>query len=169
MNRGVCRLSIGALMAFALGGCSSVSQVAVAPPPPQCAPISAPIVESQFARFTDAWATGDGSQVADLFAPDAVLLATVSNRPRTTLADITDYFEHFLASKPVARIDSSAIRLGCNSAARFGTWTIDLTDAATGAKSVVPARYTFIYKFQDGQWWIDHLHSSKMPEAAPGH
>jgi uncharacterized protein (TIGR02246 family) len=167
MIRGVDRLSV-LLLALA-AGCSSVSHVAVAPAAAQCASVSAPIVEAQFTRFTEAWATGDADQVADLFAPDAVLLATVSNRPRTTRADIADYFEHFLAGRPVARIVTSAIRLGCNSAARFGTWTIDLTDASTGAKSVVPARYTFIYRFQDGQWWIEHLHSSKMPESAPAH
>ena len=126
-------------------------------------------VEAQFKRFTDAWATGDAHRVAGLFAPDAVLLATVSNVPRTTNAGIADYFEHFLRGRPVAHIDSSAIRLGCNMAARFGTWTIDLTDSASGSHSQVHARYTFIYKFQDGRWWIDHLHSSKMPETVPAH
>jgi uncharacterized protein (TIGR02246 family) len=152
-----------------VAGCTSIS-----PPPtsvsvgPGCAPVTTATIDTQFQRFTDAWATGNAEHVADLFAPNAVLLATVSNTPRTTHAGITDYFEHFLAGKPVARIDTSATRLGCNEAARFGTWTIDLTDA-TGAKTVVPARYTFIYKFENGQWWIDHLHSSKMPEAAAAH
>ena len=161
------RLFARALVAIA--ACSSVPQVAFAQTATQCAPISTEIVEAQFTRFTDAWATGKAEQAADLFAPDAVLLATVSNRPRTTHADIVDYFEYFFAGKPVARIDTSTIRLGCNSAARYGTWTIDLTDAKTGAKSVVPARYSFVYKFQDGQWWIDNLHSSLMPETAPAH
>lgn len=156
---------------FAVAGCTSISEVSTPASPSglACAPVTAAIVEAQFGRFTESWATGDAERVADLFAPDAVLLATVSNTPRTTHAGIADYFEHFLLGKPVARIDTSAIRLGCNSAARFGTWTIDLTDSSTGAKSEVPARYTFIYKFERGQWWIDHLHSSKMPETTPGH
>lgn len=33
---------------------------------------------------------------------------------------------------------------------------------ATGAK--VKARYTFLYKYEDGQWKIAHHHSSQMPE-----
>jgi hypothetical protein len=33
---------------------------------------------------------------------------------------------------------------------------------ATGA--VVKARYTFLYKYEDGQWKIAHHHSSQMPE-----
>ncbi|MFP5330435.1 MAG: SgcJ/EcaC family oxidoreductase [Alphaproteobacteria bacterium] len=127
------------------------------------------IVEAHFARFNEAWASGDAQTVADLFAPGAVLLATVSNKPRTTRAEIVDYFDHFLANKPVSRIDTSVIRLGCNMAARFGTWTIELTDPKTGAKSTVPARFTFIYRFEDGEWAIDHLHSSKMPETSPTH
>ena len=132
-------------------------------------PATADLVEAQFTRFTDAWATGDPKKVTALFANDAVLLATVSNTFRTTPEEITDYFAHFLLNRPVARIDESSVRLGCDAAARFGTWTIDLTDPKTGSKSVVPARFTFIYRFEDGRWLIDHLHSSKMPETAPAH
>ena len=142
---------------------------AQAPGAGACAPVTIELVEAQFTHFTDAWATGDPNKVADLFAGDAVLLATLSNTFRTTPEEIADYFAHFLVNKPVARIDESAIRLGCDAAARFGTWTIDLTDPRTGEKSVVPARFTFIYRFEDGRWLIDHLHSSKMPEAAPAH
>lgn len=163
MNRRRTFLIAGAVAA--LSGCAAATPgVAPLAAAISCAPVSDTMIDAQFVRFTDAWASGHADQVTRLFAPDAVLLATVSNVPRTTPAQIDDYFEHFLAGKPVARIDSSAIRLGCNSAARFGTWTITLTDAASGAMSQVPARYTFLYKFADGQWWIDHLHSSKMPE-----
>jgi len=72
-----------------------------------------------------------------------------------------DYFVGFLKGSPVGRIDTSTVKLGCNTASRLGTWTVTLTDAKTDVK----ARYSFIYKYQDGRWWIDHLHSSKMPEA----
>ena len=147
-------------------GLSSAAQAAQAP---DCEPVDTALVQAQFKRFTDAWATGDAKKVAGLFADDAVLLATVSNTFRTTPAEIEDYFVHFLQNKPVARIDESAIRLGCDAAARFGTWTIDLTEPTTGAKSAVPARFTFIYRFEEGEWVIDHLHSSKMPETSPAH
>jgi uncharacterized protein (TIGR02246 family) len=145
------------------------ANAAQAPVTPACEPVDAALVEAQFKRFTDAWATGDAKKVTELFADDAVLLATVSNTFRTTPDQITDYFNYFLRNKPVARVDESVIRLGCDAAARFGNWTIDLTDPQTGAKSTVSARFTFIYRFEDGQWVIDHLHSSQMPEpvAAP--
>ena len=131
----------------------------------RCAPVSVAAVEQQFNLFNQAWATKSPDRVAALFAPDAVLLATVSNEPRTTPAGVRDYFVGFLKASPVGRIDTSTVRLGCNKASRVGTWTVTLTDAQTGAKTDVKARYSFIYKYQGGRWWIDHLHSSKMPEA----
>lgn len=143
---------------------ASIAPVAGVARSMQCAPVSQDRIEAQFKRFNDSWRTRDPGKVTALFAHDAVLLATVSNRPRTTPAQVRDYFDHFLLSRPVAKIDTSTIRIGCNMATRVGTWTIALTDAKTHEKSDVHARYTFVYKFSGGQWWIEHLHSSLMPE-----
>jgi uncharacterized protein (TIGR02246 family) len=132
--------------------------------PERCAVVTKPQVESWFTAFNSAWATKQPATVTSLFTKDAVLLATVSNKPRTTPAEIEDYFVKFLKGSPVGTINSSTIKIGCNSIARVGTWTVGLTDASTGAKSDVKARYSFIYKRENGQWKIDHLHSSMMPE-----
>ena len=160
---------LGLTLAGLALGFSPTAQAAQGPAAPDCEPVDTALVEAQFKRFTDAWATGDAKKVTELFADDAVLLATVSNTFRTTPGQITDYFNYFLRNKPVARIDESVIRLGCDAAARFGNWTIDLTDPNTGAKSTVSARFTFIYRFEDGDWMIDHLHSSQMPEPVSAH
>ena len=37
------------------------------------------------------------------------------------------------------------------------------TDAETGTKSDVKARYTFLYQYDAGVWEIEHLHSSVLP------
>ena len=156
--------------AFMLAG--AVTLVAIGPVLPstaaarsmRCAHADRNAIDAQFNRFNDSWQTGDPDKVTALFLPDAVLLATVSNKPRTTHAEIRDYFEHFLLSRPVARIDTSTVRINCNTATRVGTWTITLTDPKTHKKSDVRARYSFLYKFDKGQWWIKHLHSSLMPE-----
>lgn len=131
----------------------------------QCAPVTQAAVEQQFDAFNAAWATKSPDAVTALFAPDAVLLPTVSDTPRTTPAGVRDYFVGFLKGSPVGQIDTSTVKLGCNKASRVGTWTVTLTDAATGAKTPVKARYSFIYKYHDGKWLIDHLHSSMMPQA----
>ncbi len=131
----------------------------------RCAPASKTAVESQFARFNGAWATGNPDTVTALFGPGAVLLPTLSNTPRTDPAGIRDYFVSFLKKKPVGTVDTSTVRLGCNLATRVGTWTVSLADEASGVRSDVKARYSFAYRYAAGRWWIDHLHSSVMPEA----
>ena len=141
-----------------------VSPSSAAPHSMQCASASKGTIEAQFKRFNDSWQTHDPDKVTALFLPDAVLLATVSNKPRTTHQEIRDYFDHFLLSRPVAKIDTSTVRVGCNTASRVGTWTIALTDPKTHKKTHVHARYSFLYKFEQGEWWIKHLHSSLMPE-----
>jgi uncharacterized protein (TIGR02246 family) len=133
---------------------------------PKCMAVTEAGVAAQFDTFNQAWATKDPAKVAALFSRDAVLLATVSNTPRTTPAAVQDYFVGFLKNSPVGEINTSSISMGCNMATRLGTWTVNLTDPATGVKTPVKARYSFIYKVEDGQWKIYHLHSSMMPEKA---
>ena len=129
-----------------------------------CAPVNDAQVKQQFDRFNAAWATKNPDIVTALFAPDAVLLPTLSDEERTTPAGIHKYFVYFLKNSPVGRIDSSSIRLGCNMAARMGNWSVDLTDSKTGKKSTARARYTFVYTFAGGKWRIEHLHSSLLPD-----
>ncbi|MCP3444599.1 SgcJ/EcaC family oxidoreductase [Bradyrhizobium sp. CCGUVB14] len=121
-------------------------------------------IEALFATFNGAWATKDPAKVTALFTKHPVLLATVSNTPRTTRDEVNDYFVKFLKSSPVGRIDTSTVEIDCRTASRVGTWTVSLTDPASGSKSDVKARYSFIYRYEDGAWKIDHLHSSMMPE-----
>jgi uncharacterized protein (TIGR02246 family) len=154
-------LSFGLLAAVALVPAAPALAKVQAP---RCATIDNARVTAMFGDFSRAWATKDPVRVTKLFAKDAVLLATVSNAPRTTPAAIEDYFVSFLKKSPVGTIDTSTIKLGCNMATRVGTWTVKLTDPATGEASDVKARYTFIYKPEGDVWKIDHLHSSMMPE-----
>ena len=129
----------------------------------RCAAVSRATIEQQFTRFNHALASRNPDKVTALFAPDAVLLPTLSDEERTTPAAIRAYFVHFLEKAPVGHVDTSAIRIGCNDAVRMGNWTFDLTDPETHAKSAAHARYTFVYRYSGGRWWIEHLHSSLMP------
>lgn len=129
----------------------------------QCAPVDEATIRAQFDRVNAAWATRDPAKVEALFAPDAVLLPTLSAEERTTPAAIHAYFVDFLKKAPVGQIDTSTVRIGCNMAARMGNWSITLTDPKTGEKSVAKARYTFIYIYERGHWMIAHLHSSLRP------
>ncbi len=155
--------------ALAASAISVAALAAAAPAAAQtaqpCAPVTSTQVEAQFSQFNDAWATRDPDRVTQLFARDAVLLATISNTPRTDHAGIRDYFVSFLRGAPVGTINTSTVHVGCNIATRVGTWTVNIANAE-GQRSDVRARYSFIYRYENGRWVIAHLHSSMMPERA---
>ncbi len=130
---------------------------------PACHRMTPVQLDQQFAAVNASWASKSPDAVAALFDDDAVLLATVASVPRTDRAGISDYFVKFLKGSPVGRIDTSTIKSGCNWALRMGTWTVIMSDPATGAKTDVKARYTFLYQFEGGKWRIEHLHSSVLP------
>lgn len=119
-------------------------------------------VRALFTGWNEALATLDAEQVADRYAPDGVLLPTVSNQVRTDRAGIVDYFEHFLENKPQGTILSSHVKLlNPNAAIDTGTYRFSLN----GGASTVEARYTFVYERIDGEWLIVNHHSSAMPES----
>ncbi|KJY41715.1 hypothetical protein VR41_11225 [Streptomyces sp. NRRL B-1568] len=120
-------------------------------------------IKALFDRWNAALATGDADRVADLYASDAVLLPTVSARIRTNRAEIVDYFEHFLESKPVGRIQERYINvLSPTAAVDTGLYQFTLTNE-DGTTSKVDARYTFVYELRGGRWLILNHHSSALP------
>lgn len=127
-----------------------------------CTAASEQDIAQLFDRWNQALQTGDPDAVVATYAPDALLLPTMSNLPRDTPSEIRDYFVHFLAGQPVGRIDERVIRVGCNTAMDSGLYTFTLN--RDGKTVEVPARYTFEYAYQDGKWLIVGHHSSRMPE-----
>jgi uncharacterized protein (TIGR02246 family) len=92
-----------------------------------------------------------------------VLLPTVSNNVRTDRAEIVDYFQHFLQSKPVGAIDEEVIKIvDRDTAINTGVYHFNLTK--DGKRQRVNARYTYVYEFMNGKWLILNHHSSAMPE-----
>jgi uncharacterized protein (TIGR02246 family) len=125
-----------------------------------CTPITEPQVAALFDRWNASLGTGDPHQVAANYAVQSILLPTVSNKPRLTIAEKEDYFEHFLQNGPSGKIDQRFIRIGCNTVLDAGLYTF--TFSKTGA--VVKARYSYTYEATGGQWLITSHHSSAMPE-----
>jgi uncharacterized protein (TIGR02246 family) len=114
-----------------------------------------------FKLWNDALATLDSDAVAMRYSKNAVLLATVSDTPRTDYDSIKDYFDNFLKLKPQGKILDSYVLVGEGWAKDVGTYEFLMRSNG----SVVKARYSFVYVFEDGQWKISHHHSSAMPEA----
>jgi uncharacterized protein (TIGR02246 family) len=130
-----------------------------------CTTLDQKAVTALFDDWNFALSSLDANQVVQRYWPNAVLLPTVSNTPRTNAAMIGDYFVHFLTKRPRGRIDTRTIQGGCNVAMDMGTYTFSLMDDK-GVTSQVAARYTFIYQYRDGAWKILHHHSSAMPESS---
>lgn len=121
-----------------------------------------------FYKWNAALKTLDPEQVADLYAPDAILLPTIADDVRTTKAARQSYFVDFLANKPQGELDEYHVRiigrdnLGLPSAvSNQGIYTFVL--GASGKK--VQARYTYNYVRSGDRWLIKKHHSSAMPEA----
>ena len=125
----------------------------------ECQAIEPTQVASLFDRWNASLRTLDADKVTANYAADGVLLPTVSNDPRTTPAQIHDYFVKFLKSEPQGIIDRRIVKIGCNVAHDVGTYTFTFKDGKQ-----VHARYTFVYEWKNGQWLIAHHHSSAMPE-----
>ncbi|MDD2325680.1 MAG: SgcJ/EcaC family oxidoreductase [Alphaproteobacteria bacterium] len=151
------------ILAVAVLSVQLVATPAMAAETRTCADVSKKEIAALFDRWNESLQTKDAAKVAANYTTDAVLLPTVSNKPRTTTDGIKDYFEHFLQKSPKGRIDSSTIHIGCNEAFDVGTYTFALTDK-DGKTQDVAARYSYIYELRDGKWLITHHHSSAMPE-----
>jgi uncharacterized protein (TIGR02246 family) len=150
--------------ALALAGCASSSgpgRYNHVPRTEKCKPTSEKKIAALFDRWNESLETGDPHKVTANYAEDAILLPTVSNQPKLTQAEREEYFEHFLLDEPSGKIDLRRIYLGCNVAVDAGLYTF--TFGRTG--QVVPARYSFTYRWDGEQWLITSHHSSVMPEA----
>jgi uncharacterized protein (TIGR02246 family) len=123
-------------------------------------------IDALFYRWNAAVESGDPEQVAALYAPDAVLLPTLSPEIRTDHDGLVDYFEHFLAKNPSGERTKSVIEvLDGHTAIDTGLYTFTFT-AADGTQTFADARYTFVYEKVHGKWLIINHHSSLVPAAS---
>ena len=136
---------------------------AEARPAEQCTRATNDSMDELFRSWNLALATLDPKRVAALYWPDAVLLPTVSNVPRTDAAAIEEYFSHFLQKHPRGAIVKRTIFHGCSMSVDAGLYDFAMMDPA-GITTTVSARYTFVYTYKDGVWKIQHHHSSAQPE-----
>ena len=124
-----------------------------------CHPATTQQVAALFDRWNTALQSGRPERVAALYADRSVLLPTLSSKPRITAEDKLDYFAHFLGQKPVGRVETTWIDIGCNTAIDTGLYTFALANGRS-----VKARYTFTYRYDAEGWRITSHHSSVLPE-----
>ncbi len=123
-------------------------------------------------------ANGNATQVAALYAADAILLPTLSPEIRLKLSDKTsqelydftsaDIREYFVAFTKLKNLQAQTEQLytqifNDTLAINTGLYTFDYLDDK-GKKIDVPARFTFVYEKINGKWLIISHHSSTLPE-----
>ncbi len=116
-------------------------------------------IAALFDRWNASLKTLNPVKVNANYTDNAILLATISNKPRVNSTERIAYFKDFLNKHPVGKIDSRTIKIGCNKAIDTGLYTFTLKD---GKK--VHARYTFTYRWDRHKWLISSHHSSVLPE-----
>jgi uncharacterized protein (TIGR02246 family) len=118
-------------------------------------------IRSLFESWNAALRTGDAAAVVRLYAPDAVLLPTFSNRVRRSHGEILAYFAPLVARGASATIDDSSIRAFGDLAVHSGIYTFRF---ASGPVDAAQARFTFVDRRTGDGWRIVEHHASAMPE-----
>lgn len=157
-------------LALVTAGCSTGNAEPAKAQPAAAQPAATKPTQQEIAALFPVWdaalATGDPEKVADLYAPDAILLPTMSNNVRTNRAEIVDYFKHFLEGKPSGTIEKEVISvLDADTAINTGVYRFAIT-GKDGKRTQVDARFTYVYELVKGKWLIVNHHSSAMPEKA---
>jgi len=164
IRRGLQALILVVILVFVTTG---ISYIAIAPAASGNAQITCSEVQPQdisqlFSRWNASLQSGKPSEVVKNYAEDAILLPTASNKVRHNHREIQDYFDQFLALKPVGQIVESDVKTFCNVAIDSGIYSFTLTQ--NGQIKHVQARYSFVYQKTDNGWLIVEHHSSFMPE-----
>ena len=115
--------------------------------------------------WVEAYNSRDPQKIQALYAPDAVFWGTSSPILRDTPALVGEYFKNS-PSQPNARVELGAfkVRVWGDTAASTGSYTF--TDMRDGQTVSRPARFSFVYRLQNGRWMIVDHHSSSVPAAA---
>lgn len=122
-------------------------------------------VRGWFEEWNNAMATGDPKVVADRYVPSAVMLPTISDKPRTTPQEILEFYQLFLWSRPRARALQSYVTVSTHYCKDVGVLEYALKDSQGHIQQRIRERYSFLYVYDEaGGWKIAHHHSSVMPD-----
>ncbi|KAG7344368.1 calcium/calmodulin dependent protein kinase II association-domain containing protein [Nitzschia inconspicua] len=121
-------------------------------------------VRQWFSEWNNAMATGDPSVVAHRYAAHAVLMTTMSRKPKTTLQEIQEFYQLFLWNRPQAKALESFVTISEHWCKDVGVLEYVLRDN-DGHAQRVKERYSFLYTYDETSGWkIAHHHSSIMPQ-----
>ncbi len=114
-------------------------------------------------NWANAFNNCDSQKLAALYAPDAVLWGTVSPAIISSPAGIRQYFDRACSAAPSPKVafGEQLVRVHGEAANNSGGYVFTVFPG--GQARQFPARYSFSYKKQNGQWLITDHHSSAVP------
>jgi uncharacterized protein (TIGR02246 family) len=108
-------------------------------------------------------AKGNPSSVVSLYAPKAILLATLSPLPLTSAEDLERYFEKLTSNKNLkVETKQMIFQFFPDIAILSGVYVFKYIDKNNKPVSL-EARFSFVYHESQGKWWIVNHHSSLIP------
>lgn len=114
-------------------------------------------------KWKVALSSGDETNVTKLYKHDAVLWGTLSPVIRDTPELIREYFVKFATLEDIkVEFSDPVVRVYENTAINTGYYTFSWKE--NGHSIAVPARYSFVYIRENGDWKILDHHSSVIPE-----
>ena len=117
-------------------------------------------------KWVNAVKSGDPKQVINLYLEDGILLGTFSNKERVGHELILEYFENLLKQPVEVQIISENSHVFVSDAVNSGHYNFVVTGIEEGSPTpiIFKARFSFVYRKDNGEWKIISHHSSVMPE-----
>ena len=124
-------------------------------------------MSDQIREIASKWAEAVGSRypenVLGLYHPEGSLWGTLSPVLRQGHPAILEYFINFLSREDLkCEFTDGSIRIWDDYAFFSGSYVF--TWKVSGSTVSVPARFSFVYKNENGNWLIMEHHSSLFPE-----
>ena len=118
-------------------------------------------------KWAQTLAQNDPDKIVLLYATDGVLWGTLSPTVRSDRAALRDYFVTAFKLLPSLKVTfgEQLIRVYGNTAVNTGDYTFSYVK--DGENKTLPARYSFTFVKQGGNWMIVDHHSSAMPTPPP--
>jgi len=117
-------------------------------------------VAAATAAWVDAFNSRDPARISALYDAEAVLSDTTESKPRIGAAAIADYYRS-ASQRPTQRValGERNIRVFGDTAIDSGTY--NFFEMRDGQATLIPARYTLVYRNRGGRWLIvDHQSAS---------
>ena len=122
------------------------------------------IANENFQKWMEALKTRNPNEVSNLYSGNSTFLPTVSSEFKKGHAGAKEYFEHFLQKNPSGEIIEEEVQsLTDDVYLHSGMYNFEV-DGADGRRSVVEARFSFVWERINDKWIIQHHHSSVKPK-----